>query len=216
VTETKPPKGHMPNNHSEPVTVTMPDDKDKTFPVHFEDEPIFCKNKLELKKNSAKGQAIKGVVYKVEFFDAAGPDESKLKKTWYLETDENGIINLDDAHVTRRLQFESDPFYMHKGKIVIPIDGYLQFTEVASPAEYRIDDEPFGMPTGENANLTKQVYNDPEVCTINLKKLQSDGQTPIPGVEFELKFLKAAFPLLPNKAPHFTRLLKEGESIVFS
>ncbi|EJX01492.1 hypothetical protein EVA_10402, partial [gut metagenome] len=155
VTETKPPKGHLPNNHSEPVVVTMPDDYGKTIPVHFEDEPYFCNNKLKVNKDRSKGGPIKGVVYKVEFFDAAGPDPSKLKKTWHLETDEKGVLSMDDWHVSHRLGFTSDPFFMHKGQVVIPIDGYLQFTEVAAPAEYRIDDEPFGMPTGKDADLTK-------------------------------------------------------------
>ncbi|EJW95504.1 hypothetical protein EVA_16389, partial [gut metagenome] len=155
VTETKAPKGHKVNHSSVPIVVTMPNDEGKTFTAAFTDEPYFCKNHLDLQKDNVKGDPIQGVVYKVEFFDAAGPVDSKLKRTWYLETDANGKILMDERHVSQRMGFHSDEFFRHKGEIVIPIDGYLQFTEVAAPAEFHIDEEPFGMATGENANLTK-------------------------------------------------------------
>lgn len=216
VRETKAPDGHQMNNQTKTFTVTMPADKNKTIRIEFEDEPYFCKNELKVTKLGAKGEPIEGVVYKVEFFDASSAVSSKLKKTWYLETDANGIIKMDDAHVSKRLGFTSDPFYMHKGKIVLPIDGYLQFTEVAAPAEYVIDDEPFGMATGENADLTKQVYNDLQHCRIRLKKYGSDETTPLPGVEFELKFLEESIHATANKSPYFDRLLEEGESIILS
>ena len=115
-----------------------------------------------------------------------------------------------------RLGFKSDPFYTHKGKIVIPIDGYLQFTEVAAPAEYVINEEPFGMATGETADLTKQVYNDLQHCRIRLKKYGADGTTPLAGVEFELKFLEESITATANKSPYFDRLLEEGESVIYS
>ena len=216
VRETKAPAGHQMNNQTKSFTVTMPYDKDKTIKIEFEDEPYFCKNELKLTKLGAKGEPIEGVVYKVEFFDAASADSSKLKKTWYLETDANGIIKMDEAHVASRLGFKSDPFYTHKGKIVIPIDGYLQFTEVAAPAEYVINEEPFGMATGETADLTKQVYNDLQHCRIRLKKYGADGTTPLAGVEFELKFLEESITATANKSPYFDRLLEEGKSVIYS
>lgn len=216
VRETKAPDGHQMNNQTKTFTVTMPYDKDKTIKIDFTDEPYFCKNSLKIKKLGAKGEPIKGAVFKVEFFDASSAVSSKLKKTWYLESDANGMILMDDAHVSKRLGFKSDPFFMHKGKIVLPIDGYLQLTEVAAPAEYVINETPFGFPTGENAEFTKQVYNDLQHCRIRLKKYGSDETTPLPGVEFELKFLEESITATADKSPYFDRLLEEGESVIYS
>ena len=216
VKETKAPKGHKMNFKPYTFSVTMPADKNRTIEVPFEDEPYFCKNKLEIEKLGVKGNKIKGVVFKVEFFDSTGPDASKLKRVWYLESDENGMIYMDDEHVSKRLNFKSDAFFKHDGKIVMPIDGYLQFTEVAAPAEYVINDKPFGMATGENANLSKRVYNDMELCEIKIKKYEDDGVTPIAGVEFEIKFLEETIKPTADKNQYFGRLLKEGESYTSS
>lgn len=216
VRETKAPDGHLMNGQTKSFTVTMPYDKDKTVCIEFEDEPYFCKNALNVEKLGVKGEPIEGAVFKVEFFDASSAVSSKLKKTWYLESDANGMVKMDEAHVSKRLGFKSDPFFMHKGKIVIPIDGYLQLTEVAAPAEYVIDEEPFGFQTGETVQFTKRFYNDLQPCTIRMKKYGSDGTTPLPGVEFELKFLEESITATANKNPYFNRLLEEGESIIRS
>ena len=216
VKETKAPKGHKMNYKPYTFSVTMPDDAGKTIKIPFEDEPYFCKNQLAIEKLGVKGNKLAGVVFKVEFFDSTGPDASKLKRTWYLESDENGMIYMDEAHISKRLGFKSEEFFRHDGKIVIPIDGYLQFTEVAAPAEYVVNDKPFGMATGENANLSKRVYNDMELCEVKLKKYEDDGITPIAGVEFEIKFLEATIKPTADKNEYFGRLLEEGESYISS
>ena len=216
VRETKAPKGHKQNTGTKQFTVTMPYDRDKTIEVAFEDEPIFCNSNLNIEKLGVKGNPISGIVFKVEYFDAASADADRLKKTWYLETDESGKIYMDEAHKTSRPEFMSDEFYMHRGSIVLPINGYLQVTEVAAPAEYVMDDTPTGFPTGENAKYEKRIYNDMEPCKIWLQKYDTDGGTPLSGVEFELKYLEETIVSNENKAPAFKRLLSVGESIVRS
>lgn len=216
VKEEEAPKGHKKNEAIVPITVTMPGEYGQNKEAPFTDTPIFCKNKFKFEKLDAKGNPVEGAVYKVEYFDASGPEESKLKKTWYLETDENGIIYMDDAHVTARLGYTSDSFYHYDGQIVIPIDGYLQLTEVASPAEFVINEDVYGIPTGEDADLYKQVYDDLEHCKVNLVKYAEDGSSIISGVEFELKFLEADLPETSRKSPYFKRLLQEGESVVYT
>ena len=218
VRETKAPKGHKLNPDTKSFTVTMPDDKDRVIEIGFEDEPIFSENELDIEKLGVKGNPIQGIVFKTEFFDSDGPDNSKLKKTWYLESDGEGKVLLDNAHISHRLEFQSDPFFTHKGEIVIPIDGYLQLTEVAAPAEYVIDDTPFGFPTGETLQYSKRVYNDMVPCAVHLLKYSSPddeyGGMPLEGVQFKLTFLEETIPPTSNISPDFDRLLKVGESII--
>lgn len=217
IKETKAPKWHKLSDSTPSISVTMPKDKDTVCPVIFDDEPIFCKDDLEIEKLGIKGEPVVGAVFKVEYFD--GPDANDTPvRTWYLKTKEDGFARLTDEYLDPENQ--SDPFFMHKGKIVIPIGGFLQVTEIKAPAEYIVYDKPTGIPTTEDADFTltfangKAWYEDLEPCIINLQKYEPDGSTPIAGAEFELKFLKQAITPTSKVHPNFSRLLKEGESIV--
>lgn len=214
IKETTPPKNHKITEKSPKyISVTMPYQKDTVFTVEFNDDIITCKP-LELEKLGVKGNPIEGVIYKVEYFD--GPDDGDDPvKTWYLVTDKNGKIYMDSSHVSTLPQYHSDTFFTYKGNVVLPVDGYLKATEVQAPAEYVVDDTPVTFTTSENQDMSTMVYNDMERCKVNLRKYDNDGKA-IAGVEFELKFVKAAIPLTDRKNPYFSRLLKEGETITRS
>lgn len=191
----------------------MPYQKDTTFTVEFNDDIITCKP-LELEKLGVKGNPIEGVVYKVEYFDGSDDSDDPVK-TWYLTTDKNGKIYMDSSHVSTLPQYHSDTFFTYKGNVVLPVDGYLKATEVQAPAEYVVKDTPVTFVTSENQDMSTMVYNDMERCRVNLKKYDDDGKA-ISGVEFELKFVKAAIPLTDRKNQYFSRLLDEGKTIVRS
>lgn len=219
IRETKAPQGHKLSNLTQRITVTMPRDKDRLFTVEFEDEPEFCNGSLDIEKLGVKGEPIKDVVFKVEYFDSSGPSGSPAK-TWFLKTDATGHVKMDDAHLDD--ENESDEFYTHKGKIVIPIGGYLQITEFKAPAQYVLDDEPKGIATTKDADFkltysnNKAWYNELERCRVDLIKYEDDGVTPIPGVEFELKFLEETISPEAKKHPNFERLLEPGETVTRS
>lgn len=214
IKETTPPKNHKITEKSPKyISVTMPYQKDTTFTVTFDDDIITCKP-LELEKLGVKGNPIEGVVYKVEYFDGSDDSDDPVR-TWYLTTDKNGKIYMDTSHVSTLPQYHSDPFFTYKGNVVLPVDGYLKATEVQAPAEYVVKDTPVTFTTSENQDMSTMVYNDMERCKVNLKKYDNDGKA-IAGVEFELKFVKAAIPLTDRKNQYFSRLLNEGETIVRS
>lgn len=214
IKETTPPKNHKITEKSPKyISVTMPYQKDTTFTVEFSDDIITCKP-LELEKLGVKGNPIEGVVYKVEYFDGSDDADDPVK-TWYLTTDKNGKIYMDSSHVSTLPQYHSDTFFTYKGNVVLPVDGYLKATEVQAPAEYVVKDKPVTFVTSENQDMSTMVYNDMERCKVNLKKYDNDGKA-IAGVEFELKFVKAAIPLTDRKNQYFSRLLDEGKTIVRS
>lgn len=219
ITEIKAPNYHTVYSGTKSQPVVMPDDVGQTFEIPFENEPIFCDGKLDIEKLGVKGDIIPGAVFKVEYFDADGPNESDLVRTWYLKSDTQGHVMMDEAHLDGNNQ--SDDFFRYDGNIVIPIGGYLQITEIDAPAEYVVETEPVGIPTTKDADFTltyannmKPWYEELERCRINLKKYQADGKTPIAGVEFELKFLEQAIKPTSKKHPNFKRLLEEGDSTV--
>ena len=219
ITEIKAPNYHTVYSGTKSQPVVMPDDAGQTFEIPFENEPIFCDGKLDIEKLGVKGDIIPGAVFKVEYFDADGPNENDLVRTWYLKSDTQGHVRMDESHLDGNNQ--SDDFFRYDGNIVIPIGGYLQITEIDAPAEYVVETEPVGIPTTKDADFTltyannmKPWYEELERCRINLKKYQADGKTPIAGVEFELKFLKQAIKPTSKKHPNFKRLLEEGDSTV--
>lgn len=230
ITEKTPPHWHKKNNSTKTITVTMPNDADQSFTVSFENKAYFCDEKLDIEKLGVKGETIKGAVFKVEYFDAddgsgepgGNSDVSSvsgdLSRTWYLKSDERGHVLMDNDHLD--LNHKSDDFFMHNGDIVIPIGGYIRVTEIAAPAEYEVDDEPVIILCNKDADFTltfgnnKAWYNEMKRCRVDLQKYEADGKTPIPGVEFEIKFLKQAITPTKKQHPNFKRLLKEGESTV--
>lgn len=230
ITEKTPPHWHKKNNSTKTITVTMPNDANQSFTVPFENKAYFCDEKLDIEKLGVKGEIIKGAVFKVEYFDADdGSGESggnsdassisgDLSRTWYLKSDERGHVLMDNDHLD--LNNRSDDFFKHDGNVVIPIGGYIRITEIAAPAEYEVDDEPVIILCNKDADFTltfgnnKAWYNEMKRCRVNLQKYEADGKTPIPGVEFEIKFLKQAIIPTKKEHPNFKRLLKEGESTV--
>lgn len=218
IKETKPPKGHKVTSTPQTLRVTMPRDEGKEIKLKFENEPIFCENEFEIEKLDAKGNPIEGVIFEVKYYDAPdASDKKKLKRIWYLESDTEGKVRFDEAHLSTRFEkYKSDEFFRYKGEIVIPINGYLEVKEVAVPASFILDDASWGMPTGEKVKLTKRVYNDYEPGTVHLRKFGSDKVTPLPDVEFKLKFVSEKLSLTTNKKPNFKRLLEPGQSIVKS
>lgn len=218
ITEIKAPNYHSVYAGTKSQSVVMPDDAGQTFEIPFENEPIFCDGKLDIEKLGVKGEVVVGAVFKVEYFDADGPNESDLVRTWYLKSDTQGHVRMDEAHLDKNNQ--SDDFFKYDGNIVIPIGGYLQITEVDAPAEYVVETEPVGIATTKDADFkltydnAKAWYEELERCRVNLKKYEADGKTPIAGVEFEIKFLKQAIVPTSKMHPNFKRLLKEGESTI--
>lgn len=134
-------------------------------------------------------------------------------KTWYLKSITNGQVKIDDLHlVENRQEYKSNSFFKDtSGKVVIPIGGYLQLQEVEAPAEYVIDDTPFGFLTTETVKMEKKFPNTIAPCSIKLKKLNDNG-SPLMGVEFKIEFLKESLPSSGEISKDYTPLLKVGES----
>lgn len=230
ITEKTPPHWHKKNNSTKTITVTMPNDANQSFTVSFENKAYFCDEKLDIEKLGVKGEVVKGAVFKVEYFDAddgsgepggssdASSISGDLSRTWYLKSDERGHVLMDNDYLDPNNR--SDDFFKYNGNVVIPIGGYLRITEIAAPAEYEVDDEPVIILCNKDADFTltfgnnKAWYNEMKRCRVDLQKYEADGKTPIPGVEFEIKFLKQAIIPTKKEHPNFKRLLKEGESTV--
>ena len=215
ISETKAPNGHEVCDPQE-FTVTMPDDAGKNLEFTFDDEPAVVGAEFKIVKTSTKGNAIKDVVFKVEFFD--GTDTSKAaKRTWYLVSDDNGVVLMDDAHLSTDAKFKSDAFYKHYGNVVIPVGGTLRVTEVQAPAQYTVDSTPKLFETTEDTVFKDEigsVVNDLVPGKIRIKKLDSDGATPLKGVTFLLEYLEETEKTAASATGYAeTRRLKVGESV---
>ena len=202
VTEVKAPLGHTLDSRTQTIKINMPQDNGKKVALEFTDEPIFVSDGFQITKTDENKNPIKGVVFKVEFMDT-----DITKKTWYLVSDEKGLVKMDTSYTSKEAGYKSDGFYKHNNKVVIPIGGTLKITEVKAPAEYTIDSTPKYLTTGKDEKMKLDVINTSKPCKISIRKFDTDGKTPLKGVQFELKFLKSAS---VQSAPN--RLLKVGES----
>ena len=202
VTEVKAPLGHTLDSRTQTIKINMPQDNGKKVALEFIDEPIFVSDGFQITKTDENKNPIKGVVFKVEFMD-----NDITKKTWYLVSDEKGLVKMDTSYTSKEAGYKSDGFYKHNNKVVIPIGGTLKITEVKAPAEYTIDSTPKYLTTGKDEKMKLDVINTSKPCKISIRKFDTDGKTPLKGVQFELKFLQSAS---VQSAPN--RLLKVGES----
>ena len=217
VTEIEAPLGHNNYGVTKSFSVTMPQDKDRVIEVQFSDDPKVLDSRMTIKKLSAKGNPISGTIFKVEYIDDFNGNSDNVKRTWYLQSDANGIVRFDDNHVVTSLtQYRSDEFFKFNNNIVLPYYGQLRFTEVSTPASYVLNSEPFVVnladaQNGSTVDLSKTVYNDLEPVKVQLTKYKDDG-SPLAGVEFELKFVKESETATKNKSESFSRLLNVGET----
>ena len=217
VTEIEAPLGHNNYGVTKSFSVTMPQDKDRVIEVQFSDDPKVLDSRMTIKKLSAKGNPISGTIFKVEYIDDFNGNSDNVKRTWYLQSDANGIVRFDDNHVVTSLtQYRSDEFFKFNNNIVLPYYGQLRFTEVSTPASYVLNSEPFvvnlaDVQNGSTVDLSKTVYNDLEPAKVQLTKYKDDG-SPLAGVEFELKFVKESETATKNKSESFSRLLNVGET----
>ena len=72
----------------------MPRDADQTFRVTFTDTPKYNKASVfDIEKLGVKGEPIKGVVFKVEYFDG-DDDNANLTRTCISEQTKVDMLNL--------------------------------------------------------------------------------------------------------------------------
>ena len=217
VREDKAPAGHKQSEEVKVLNVTLPSDGGVCKTLEFSDDPAFSETdalvqKLDIKGNSADVRINGPVIFVVRFYDSDHEEAGKQSRVWYLQTDEDGKVCLDERHkVTGRQEYVSDPFFHHQGKIVIP-RGYLTIQEVEAPPEYCMDTAVYGWNTAQQSVDMKLIYNDLKLCRISIRKYRENGRTPLEGAVFELKFVRASVGDADRKK-EYSRLLKEGETI---
>ena len=218
VKELTAPKGHQLVTDPVPVTVSMPADalklKTASFTEGFSEPYDYMELDALVEKLSMHGNPVQGVVFKVCYYDDSSANAARLKKTWYLKSDEQGKIFMDKEHLyDQDASMKSDPFYTDpsSGKIILPVGGYVTIQEVKAPAQYEMDDTVHGFVTKKQKVTVTRLYNDMTPVKIRLKKYDKTGAKPLAGVQFELKFVKAA-QKDTALADAYSRLLKEGET----
>lgn len=164
VKETKASKGYMLNStvYSFSVNSTTPSATiSTTEPISYVTAPTLLS-----KKASDTGNALAGAKFIVEYFDKEFDSESyeytfTPKKRWLFETDSNGQIILDAAHLAtsytnssgETVSFTNSSFYLSEvdnSTAVLP-RGTIMITEVEAPTvrgqdgnlyKYKLDDTP--------------------------------------------------------------------------
>lgn len=216
VKETKAPNGHKINNTPVKVDVSMPAQAGKIIPVKISDDPETTTLSAFAQKLDAKGWPVAGVVFEVKLYDGeydsvnACP-ANKLKKTWYLKSNDKGLVEFKDENVAE--DYESESFYAWNNQIVIPIGCTVTYQEVQAPSEYKMDQTVQLLKAKNQTIQMEYFYNDIYPCKIKICKLDEDGVTPLQGVKFELTFIKESEAYKDNKFKSYVPLLKEGESV---
>ena len=197
IRETAPAKGYELDTQAYPVDVEAGHTEDAPLRVAVSDMP---KNDpvtiLVAKVDAETGKAekrLQGAQFTVCYYDAENADEIPgltPKMTWVFETDENGLIDLEEAY-----KVSGDALYTTaEGRAVLPL-GYITIQETKAPEGYLPDsavyccatDEINGvvvtsdLPVGEIAVKEQRIRGD-----IEFTKVSGRTEEALAGVPFRI------------------------------
>lgn len=151
------------------------------------------------KKNAVTGettsQGLGGAVFSIEYYaqeidkdydvkaDETAPalNSKSLKRTWYIETDEDGYCRLAENYIAH--DFSSDEFYYSSGIITLPV-GTVVIREEKAPEGYSLSDVVFYRHISEeiaeiakdtNTPINVPIDEMPAKAYVGINKLNQSG-----------------------------------------
>lgn len=175
-------------------------DGTKIYSFSCTDEPVDDPIGIVLqKKNAITGettsQGLGGAVFSIEYYaqeidkdynvkpgdTAPALDSKKLKRTWYIETQENGRALLNKNYLADG--YNSDEFYYNNNLITIPI-GTVVIREEKAPEGYSLSDVVFYRHISEeiaeiakdtNTPINVPINEMPAKAYVGINKLNQSG-----------------------------------------
>lgn len=140
--EVKAPSGYLDDEAKHELTVKETDSQN-VFVVS--DKPTFDPSSVKLTKEGANNIKIKGAVFQVQYHASTWGDNDKLLRTWYFESDANGKVEFNSAHIASG--YHSDDLYdpYGTGRMQFPI-GCVVVREIKAAQGYVL-------PTGNDARV---------------------------------------------------------------
>lgn len=133
------PSGYLLNTTPVKLTVSA---GSNVFNVS--DSPVFDPNMMRITKTGVASERIAGAVFKVEFYAWTWAKTERLLRTWYFQSDANGYIVFNDAHIAGG--YQSDPLYKPDGSNpTLPL-GCIVIKEVETADGYVL-------PTGNDGKV---------------------------------------------------------------
>ena len=175
-------------------------DGTKIYRFSCTDEPVDDPVGIVLqKKNAITGettsQGLGGAVFSIEYYaqeidkdydvkaDETAPalDSKNLKRTWYIQTDEDGYAELNKNYLADG--YNSDEFYYNNNLITVPI-GTVVIREEKAPDGYSLSDVVFyrvineeiaGLAQDTNTPIKVPIDEMPAKAYVGINKLNQSG-----------------------------------------
>lgn len=175
-------------------------DGTKIYSFSCTDEPVDDPVGIVLqKKNAITGettsQGLGGAVFSIEYYaqeidkdydvkaDETAPalDSKNLKRTWYIQTDEDGYAELNKNYLADG--YNSDEFYYNNNLITVPI-GTVVIREEKAPEGYSLSDVVFyrvineeiaGLAQDTNTPINVPIDEMPAKAYVGINKLNQSG-----------------------------------------
>lgn len=175
-------------------------DGTKIYSFSCTDEPVDDPIGIVLQKKNAitgetTGQGLAGAVFSVSYYaqeidkdynvkpgdTAPALDSKNLKRTWYIQTDEDGYAELNKNYLADG--YNSDEFYYNNNLITVPI-GTVVIREGKAPEGYSLSDVVFyrvineeiaGLAQDTNTPIKVPIDEMPAKAYIGIHKLNRSG-----------------------------------------
>lgn len=141
VKEAKAPAGYLKDTSVRTAEITSDDTEDDPAVLSVTETPVTYSPTVLLVKENEAGTShdLSGAVFKFEFYagqtSAAGP----VTRTWYFETDSDGIINFDTKYLSSS-RTSSALYYDSDLALCLPI-GFIKITEEQAPSGFVVSDK---------------------------------------------------------------------------
>lgn len=152
------PSGYLKDTTAYKLVIKA-DESKNVFNVS--DKPTFDPSSIKLTKTGDNGKKIKGAVFKVDYYASNyASDANLLLRTWYFESDANGKVEFNTAHLASEYTSSSlyDPY--GTGRMQFPI-GCVVVREIKTAGGYVL-------PTGNDGRVFLFIT-------------QGGGKTAVPG-----------------------------------
>lgn len=157
--ETHVPDGFaVPQPNHFPFSLTV-DEEDYALTV--ENDPLFDPMTLLLQKENTEGRPLAGAQFTVAYYPVQASSMEDLAglsplRSWVLETDDAGCLDLDESHFV-----SGDAFFRDEDGLIVGLPGSYLFTESLPPAHF-LACEPFLITLeGSDLNGSTQAFNAP-------------------------------------------------------
>ncbi|MCD8105518.1 MAG: VaFE repeat-containing surface-anchored protein [Lachnospiraceae bacterium] len=141
VKETKTPEGYQTDTTIYTVILTADYTESNPYKLEISETPITCSAGILVYKKTdySTSLSLEDAIFQLEFYAGATSADGEATRTWYLQSDEDGLVYFSYKYVASSIS--QDAFYVDSNNQPCMPIGFLKITEYQAPEGYVLSDK---------------------------------------------------------------------------